>query len=131
MRVAVASLVLVLVLAGCAGGASGTAAGGGNPNAIGDAQLRELDPEGLTVLQLIERLRPNWLRPRGTTGFGGGGASASIPRAVVDGVPLGDYSDLARISAREVRGIEFFSAGDATTRFGTGYPGGAILVRTR
>jgi hypothetical protein len=127
MRVALVSLLVLLALAGCAG-ASGTAAGGGNPNAIGDQQLREMDQEGLTVLQVIQRLRPNWLRPRGTASLGGG---AVVPRAVVDGVPLGDYPDLAGVSAREVRAIEFFSAGDATTRFGTGYPGGAILVRTR
>ena len=126
MRVALAPLLLLLALAGCATG-SGTA-GGGNPNVIGDPQLRELDPEGLSVLQVVQRLRPNWLRTRGTGSLSGG---AAVPRAVVDGVPLGDYDELGGISAREVRGIEFFSAGDATTRFGTGYPGGAILVRTR
>jgi hypothetical protein len=128
MRVALASLLVVLALVGCAG-ASGTAAGGGNPNVIGDQQLREMDAEGLTVLQVIQRLRPNWLRPRGTASFGGGGAD--VPQVVMDGVPLGDASELGGVSAREVRGIEFVGAGDATTRFGTGYPGGAILVRTR
>ena len=126
MRVALASLLVLLALAGCAG-ASGTA-GGGNPNVIGDQQLREMDPEGLSVIQVIQRLRPNWLRTRGTASFGGG---AAVPQAVMDGVPLGDFSELGGVSAREVRGIEFVSAGDATTRFGTGYPGGAILVRTR
>jgi hypothetical protein len=129
MRAAASSLFLLLVLAGCAaGGAAGTA-GGSNPNVVSTEQLREIDPEGLTVLQVIERLRPNWLRPRGTTGFGA--SSASIPRAVVDGVPFGEVSDLSGMSAREAETLEFVSASDATTRFGTGYPGGAVLVRTR
>ena len=125
MRKSVSSLLLFVFFAGCAG--TGTA-GGGNPSTIGAEQLREMDPEGLTVLQVVQRLRSNWLRPRGTTSFGGG---ASIPQVIVDGVPIGPVDELARLNAREVEGVEFLSAGDATTRFGTGYPGGAILVRTR
>jgi hypothetical protein len=127
MRGALTPLFVLVVLAGCAGAAGAGTAGGGGANVITSEQLREIDVEGLSVYEVIQRLRPNWLRPRGASISSG----ASIPRAVVDGVAYGEVSDLSSMSAREVQGIEFVSAADATTRFGTGYVGGAVVVRTR
>jgi hypothetical protein len=129
MRVTLSSLLLVLLVSACASGTGGTSAGG-NPSQISTEQLRELDPEGLSAYQVVQRLRPNWLRTRATATFGAG-ASAPLPRGVMDGAPLGDVSDLERIRANEVAGMDFLSASDATTRFGTNYPAGAVLVRSR
>jgi hypothetical protein len=129
MRAMLSSLLLILVVSACASGGTGSS-GGGNPNQISAEQLRELDPEGLSAYEVVRRLRPNWLRTRATATFGGG-ASAPLPRVVLDGAPGGDVSDLERIRAVEVAGMDFLSASDATTRFGTNYPAGAVLVRTR
>jgi hypothetical protein len=126
MRRAIPIFLLLLTLGACAS-AAGTG-GGGNASLITSDELRELDGQGLSVLEVIQRLRPTWTRGRGGTSFAGGPA---VPRAVVDGVPYGDLSELSGVSAREAQVIELVGAGDATTRFGTGYPGGAILVRTR
>ena len=126
MRRAAPLLLLLLALAACAGAAGTSAVGAAN--LVGPDQLRELDSEGLTVYQVLSRLRPTWLRSRGQTSIRGG---PDIPRAVIDGVPYDDLAELARVNAREVESIEFVSSGDATTLYGTGYAGGAILVTMR
>ena len=130
MRFQLWSLLLVLVLAGC--GAAATASGGGNFNLITSELLREADTEGLNVYQIIERNRPQWLRAgrsAPTLGYAAGGAA--FARVVLDGIPSGEINDLRRLNTVEVESIEYVSAADATTRFGTGYSGGAILVRMR
>jgi hypothetical protein len=133
MRFQLWSLILVLVLAGC--GAAASASGGGNSNLITNELLREAEAEGLSVYQIIQRNRPRWLRAgRGDTSFGNvaGGASASdFARVVLDGAPYGDLNALRGLNTVSVESIEYMSASDATTRFGTGYSGGAIIVRTR
>ena len=133
MRFGLSSLMLVLLLAGCGAAASGS--GGGSPSRISSDLLREADPEGLSVLQIIQRHRPQWLREsRGAPSFGnaaGGVQGSSPPRVVLDGVPWGEVGDLRSLPSSDVRLLEFLDASDATTRFGTGYAGGAILVSTR
>ncbi len=135
MRFQLWSLLLVLVLAGCGGAA--TASGGGNSNLITSELLREADPEGLSVYQIIQRNRPGWLRAgRGETSFGNaagaaGGATSDFARVVLNGVPYGDIDELRSLEADQVESIEYMSASDATMRFGTGYSRGAILVRMR
>jgi hypothetical protein len=43
----------------------------------------------------------------------------------------GGLSALDGMEIREIEEIRFISASDATTRYGTGYPGGIIEVFTR
>jgi len=129
MRFQLWSLILVLVLAGCGGMA--TASRGGGANMIASELIREASAEGLNVYQVIERNRPQWLnagRSAPTMGYGEGGRFA---RVVLNGSLYGDLRDLRRLNTVEVTSIEYMSASDATTRFGTGYAGGAIVVSTR
>ena len=49
---------------------------------------------------------------------------------IVDGVPQ-PFEVMENMPATEIIDVEFISAADATTRFGTGYPNGAILVTTQ
>ena len=130
MRFQLWSLLLVLVLAGC--GAAATASGGGNFNLITSELLREADAEGLNVYQIIERNRPQWFRAgRAATTLGFAAGGAAFARVVLDGIPSGEINDLRRLNTVEVESIEYMNATDATTRFGTNYAGGAILVHTR
>ena len=46
----------------------------------------------------------------------------------MDDVSYGPVESLANLNAIAVREIRYLSAADATTRWGTGYPGGVILV---
>jgi len=120
-------LVLVLLVLGIGGCAAGTGGGGSSSgvrrasNRIDAAELATVSE--LDVHQAISRLRPAWLRA-GTQGL--------LPEVIVDGSPRsGGLEVLRSFRVGDVTGLEYMSASDATTRFGTGYIAGAILVTTR
>ena len=126
MRIVLSSiLLLTLVLTGCA---SGGATGGQrrNPNVITTAELRQAG--GVTAFQAIQRMRPQWLRGRGLRSVFGG---AIFPKVLVDETQYREIDDLQSMSVSAIAEIRFLGAADATTRFGTGYPAGAILVSLR
>lgn len=85
-------------------------------------------PDG-SAFTLLRLLRPRWLSPRLQ-------ATPADPRPVypyvyVDELLYGTLESLSRISTNDIERIEFLSALDATTRYGTGYMGGIIRVITR
>ena len=90
-----------------------------------------------SVYEVVERLRPNMLRTRGQVGRVSGasatdpGASSSTIKVYLNGSQVGDISALRNIQASSVRRVEYLSASDATTRFGTGVDAGAILVTSK
>jgi len=128
MRRAHSTLLLVLVLAGCSG--AGGRTGGGGPNLINNEELRSVDSDGLSLYQAIQRFRPQWLRSRGISSFGAA-AAETVPLVIVDNIPYGEIDELQQIDAFDVMEASYLSASDATTRFGTGYTGGVIIVRIR
>lgn len=110
-------LASVALAAGCATtGAPGDGTPRGSQNHIIEAELQPLHQ--LSAYQAVERLRPRWLRSRV-------GRQAQV---VVGGTPGQDLSALRTIRATDIREMRFVSAADATTRYGTGYDGGAIIV---
>lgn len=119
----VAALALTFGLAGCAsagGGGGEDGAPRGRPNHIIREELATM--EQLDMYQAIQRLRPNWLRARM-------GQTAQI---IVDGNRQpGGLTVLQQYRVTQVQEARFLSASDATTRFGTGFDGGAIMVTTR
>jgi hypothetical protein len=117
--------LLVLGTTGCAStggtGAGGQPGGHRSSNRIDAAELAALAE--LDVHQVISRARPNWLR---------GGPQGQVPVIVLDGSPQTSGPEmLGTFRAADVSALEYMSASDATTRFGTGYSGGAILVTTK
>jgi hypothetical protein len=116
-----ATLALIIGMAGCtASGGSGTDGPRRSANLITRVELEEVSL--LDAYQAIQRLRPNWLRPRG-------GQTAQV---VVDGNPQPGRLDVLRqYRAIQLDELRYMSASDATTRYGTGYDGGAILITTR
>ena len=116
-----ATLALSLGLAGCAAGAgSGTDGPRRSANRITRVELEEVSQ--LDAYQAVQRLRPNWLRPRG-------GQTAQV---IVDGSRQPGRLDVLRqYRAAQVEEMRFMSSSDATTRYGTGYDGGAILITSR
>ncbi len=117
-------LLALLCLLGCASGQ-----GSENPDARRDSELISLEelqnqPAG-SAFDAVERLRPNWLRNRGpfsTT------RPQSYPEVFVDDRHFGTLESLRQIDLDAVSEIRFLNGRDATTRFGTGYPGGLIMV---
>lgn len=132
-------LLVLLLVSACAsggGGATGTSATAAMSAAAGprgSATLivaAEIPGTGAqNALEVIQQLRPSMLRARN-------GASSETSSGVdiviyVDGVRAGERQALTAVPAGNIREIRLLSASDATTRFGTGHPLGAILVATK
>jgi hypothetical protein len=75
----------------------------------------------LSALEVVQRLRPNWLRIRG----------GSLPEVVLDNTPLDGGTELLRAyRVGEIKEMRYLDPADATLRFGTGFPAGAIVIVT-
>lgn len=105
-------------------------------NVITLPEIEGVRAEFSDAYALIQRLRPEYLRP--TRNAGSVRISQNQPdpgprtaKVIVDGSPRGELDVLRQIPAAMVTEIRHLNAADATTRFGTGYEGGAILVTTR
>ena len=114
------ALALAFGLVGCAssGGSSSRPAGASSTRIV-RAELAEL-PE-MDAFLAIERLRPRWLQSR----------AGDPVQLYVDGSRRGNIRDLQAMRIGEIEQMEYMSASDATTRYGTGHAGGAILVSSR
>ena len=132
------SLVLVLVLApvvsACASssdrpfaerGETATQTARGNSTLIVRAQLAELTQRN--AYEAVETLNRRWMQSRRTSSFASGPAYA---RVVVDGIVRGGLDELRRLNTENIETMRYVSATDATTKYGTGFSGGAIEVTT-
>jgi hypothetical protein len=120
------AVLLVLALAACsrASQANGAAAG---DNVITEQQIEASG--GITVLDVIQKVRRNFLTNRGKTTLIG--SSPSLPSVFLDGVHFGEVQSLRNISARQVSTIRLYRAWEAQQKFGNGYVGGVIEVTSR
>lgn len=115
---------LATALAACSstGGSSGPRR---DPNLITAEELSEYAT--LSALDVVRRLRPRWL-----TGRGQGSGGMNRPQVIQDGARLGDPDNALRsIAVSDLEELRFLSASDATMRYGTNFPGGAIVVTSR
>lgn len=117
-------LYFVLFLGACYPGRASSGSGR-SPDLIGNWELQELFD--YNALDAIRRLRPAWLRA-GARPAVAVGQGTNFPRVHLNGVPLQDVSALEQIDATDVREMRFLNGPDASTRFGTGYVNGAILI---
>lgn len=118
-RTFIATFALTLGLAGCASGGGG-GGGGGSSNRITAEQLTDMAQ--LDAYQAIQRLRPQWLRSRGS----------SDPQVMSDGMRQpGGLESLRQFRVADIQELRYMSSSDATNRFGTGFDGGAILITTK
>ena len=76
----------------------------------------------LTAYEAVERVRPTFLRA--------GGGSDFQTTVYLDGMRIGDVSELHFISAASLEQIRFLSASEATAIFGTGGRYGRAIVLT-
>lgn len=114
---------LALTLTGCAGSGGGAAEGprrGSSTRITADelASVAELD-----LFSAVNRLRPTWLRPQ---------SRGTLPVIILDGTPQpGGAEALRTMRAADVSELQYMSSSDATTRYGTGFTAGAIVVTSR
>jgi hypothetical protein len=78
--------------------------------------------------ELLQRLRPQFLRSRGSVSMRN--SSSSYPIVYLNNVRHGDLTSLRNIQVTDIDEIRFISGADATTRWGTGHGSGVILVST-
>jgi hypothetical protein len=81
-----------------------------------------------TAYQAVARLRPEWLQRRGRISRD---PAAGAVVVYLNGMRQGGVSALDAIAADNILDMEYLSSQEATTRFGTGHGGGAILVHLR
>jgi hypothetical protein len=112
-------------LGGCAPSANGSRGSTSGP--IVQAQVEASTARN--AYELVQQLRPTWLRARGTQSIQNPGST--FPVVYVNGTREGSIEALRTVEIALVREVEFLSAPQATTRFGTGHSGGAILVHFR
>ena len=129
--------VLIAVSSGCSSSGSSSSATGAprapsrQNDVITAAEIAERAADASNALQIVQKLRPQMLTTRGRFSPADSSAAGGRPRAVVDGLAYGQAENLVTVNAISVMEIRYISATDATTRFGTGYVGGAILVTTK
>jgi hypothetical protein len=118
-------LLMLGATAACA-----SSGGGGGGGGAGNAITREMidNPSSQNAFTIVQRFRPRWLSPRtqGTIS----NPEPSFAQVYVDDVRFGPIDTLYRIDGTQIERIEFMSGLDATTRFGVGHDGGAIMVWT-
>jgi hypothetical protein len=82
------------------------------------------------ALEAIERLRPQFLRPRGGVATRVDDRDPSPPQVFVDGMEMGGPEALRDIPSSVVRSIQFSPNRDTEARLGSGSHGGVIRVLT-
>ena len=124
-RLLITALLVSVAVTGCAssGSSSGTSR---NPDLISSEELRDSQIQSENAYNAVRRLRPSWLRARGSS-FSGG---RPLPAVFVDGTRFGEIDALRSLNVSDIVEMEYIDSRDATTRFGTGYPAGAIMVTT-
>ncbi len=121
-RIRLFSLLVIVVIAGACASSGGSSGPRRDRNLITTADIAELT--GLSdALQVVQQLRPAWLRRRGRTGF---------PTVYRNDSRRGENpAALANIPIEIVREIRFLSATDANIRWGTSVSGRVIHITTR
>ena len=115
-------LLITFAIAACA--SSGVGDGESGPrreaNLITTEELTQVLDR--SIYEAIQILRPQWLR---RTGF-----RNDLPSAVTDN-QLFELTFLETMPSEMAESLRFITPTDATFRWGTGYPSGAIEVSTR
>ncbi|HJU73553.1 MAG TPA: hypothetical protein VJ717_07390 [Gemmatimonadaceae bacterium] len=129
-------LVALFGLAACGG--SGSAPAASAPAPASEAQRR--DPNLITraeidqatwannAFDLVQRLRPAFLRIGGPTNWSG---AAQTPLVRLNEQELGDHGALRQIAVGAIEEIRFYSAPDATAKFGGTRGRPVIAVKSR
>lgn len=115
------ALIVAGTLAACAGtgGASNTGPRK-QRNVITSGELATLEVRD--AYQAIQRLRPQMLRVRGSIGVA----------VFVNGIRMSDgVRSLTNIAPASIHEIRYLSSFDATARYGTDVPDGAISITTK
>jgi hypothetical protein len=118
-------VVIGLALAQACTGPTGRRGPAPDMSALSTAEL-EAAPYA-NVFEVVQALRPNWLRLKGATSF----RPVEYVRVYLDGSLLGAPEQLRQVSTRSIATIRWFDGVAATQRWGLDHGQGAIVVSTR
>lgn len=115
----------LLVLAACATSVGGSARGA--RNVITAQEIATTTAQD--AYDVIARLRPRWLQSRGAASIRD--PAPQLPVVYVDRIRMGGLEVLRTLNITDILELRYYSASDATTRYGTDHAGGVIEVYTR
>lgn len=124
-RLALTGLFFALTTAACASSGEGRASG--SPDQITRAQIEASSAR--TGYDLVNQLRPRWLRGRGTGSIQN--PDGGLPVVYVGEVRHGDLESLRGFDPDGIEELRFINATSATTRYGSGHAGGVIRITLR
>ena len=83
-----------------------------------------------SAYDVVQSLRPQWLRTRGLANLA---QAAGVEDIVIylDNARLGNREAMRGVALGPVQFLRFFTAPEATQRWGAGHLHGAILISTR
>lgn len=114
----------LLITAGCA--ASGRKASApADRSALTPEEIRST--AGTNALTVVQTLRPQWLRMRGTSTLD----RRESVKVYLDGSLMGGADQLRHINAHSISSMKHLDGLEATQRYGLDHGQGAILVFTR
>ena len=124
-------IAIVVALAACASsGASTSGAARRSSDQITYAEISTAS--AMNAYELIQRLRPTWLRTQATASIGGG-ARSGVVVVYLDGHRLGDITSLRTLSTEGIRSMQWLDAARAATvlnEVGSDPIAGAIIIKT-
>lgn len=115
---------LLIVVASCASG-GGAADSTRSNQVITGEDVTDLDVA--TAYEVVQRLRPGWLRGRGPASLSG---AEGLPLVYIDGIRSGGIEALGNVHAGIVTEIRFLSGRDASVTYGLDHGSGVIEVET-
>jgi hypothetical protein len=96
-------------------------------NVITREEIQDRAPDAKTALDVVQRLRPQFLRTRPS----GSGQSRNVPvKVYVDGSARASTASLREIQSTAIVEIVYLDGRDATMEFGREHENGAIKVKT-
>lgn len=119
----------LLVILGCA--SSGTTRAQSEPDRITGAEID--NSTASNTYELINRLRPNWLK-RTAPGSLSGGVRSQVVLVYIDGTKYGELTTLRSLSVSGLKSIQWLDAVRAGTllpSIGSEPIAGAIVITTR
>jgi hypothetical protein len=129
LRRLIAPMLIALATA-CAGAARPQKSVSSNRSVVTDVEIPTSGTE--SAYDLIQRIRPEYLRAKPTQSYSGATSAVAPPPSVfLDGQRMGELADLRQISAPTLSMIRYYGIEEGKQKFGMQYGGGVIEIRFR
>lgn len=125
LRAGMLALLLTAALTACASQPAGGRTERGGRSVLSSVEMHATGYADM--YQVVQSLRPEWLRQQGVTSFRG----QEEILVYLDGNRMGGVESLRQIVTRSVSTAQFLSGLEATQRWGLNHGMGAIVVSTR